>query len=48
MATSGSDNNPVGDREVDRRDGVLLTFHRDALLFFHVHFPEFRPSTAFS
>ena len=34
MATSGSDNNPLGDREVDRSDSVLLVFHRDALHFF--------------
>ena len=33
MATSGSENNPVGDRVVDRSDSVLLAFHRDALLF---------------
>ena len=34
MATSGNDNNPVGDREVDSSESVKLAFHRDALLFF--------------
>ena len=42
MATSGSDNNPVGDR-----DHVLLAFHGDALLFFFL-FREFKASTASS